>query len=196
MSPSSPGAQPGLSEQALEPNQASRPASQRGRTLVRSEGSTQPAASGRRRRPFHWCSEHHNHSHPVTTPTLCPAAVAVARGNPARHCRCVRRPPPLLLLLVCAHRTAPPPLLRCCPLCTCGNVCVCAWCTVVAPASGAVPLWPPVRRAPSWQRAEGGAGQPAVQAMTIARYSLVSAGAGGRERDYVPVYSPARPPAG
>ena len=35
-----------------------------------------------------------------------------------------------------------------------------------------------------------------MQAMTIARYSLVSASAGGRERDYVPVYSPARPPAG
>jgi hypothetical protein len=39
---------------------------------------------------------------PLLAATLCPAAVAVARGNPARHCRCVRRPPPLLLLLVCA----------------------------------------------------------------------------------------------
>ena len=74
------------------------------RTLVRSEGSTQPAAGGGDH--FIGALSTTTTPTPVTTATLCPAAVAVARGNPARHWRCVRRPLPLLLLLVCGCEAA------------------------------------------------------------------------------------------
>jgi hypothetical protein len=108
----SPGAQPGLSEQALEPNQASQRGGTtvRARTLVRSEGSRAHAASGQAAAAggdhFIGALSTTTTPTPVTTATLCPAAVAVARGNPARHWRCVRRPLPLLLLLVCGCEAA------------------------------------------------------------------------------------------
>jgi hypothetical protein len=55
------------------------------RTLVRSEGSPiSKPQRGRRRRPFHWCSEHHLHSHPCHYRHTVPRR----RGSRPRH------PPP------------------------------------------------------------------------------------------------------